>query len=296
MKIVLAGASGFIGSALLSHFQKRGIQVIALSRKNRFGMHYWNPETKEIDSSLLEGAHAVINLAGESIFGRWTEGKKSRMRSSRLLSSNFLTQTLLELSHPPKLYIGASAVGYYGDCGERELTESMPPGEGFAANLCQEWESYPRKLVEVGVRVVFARFGVVFGRKGGAFKKMITPFRLGLGGTFGTGKQIVSWIALEDLVRAIDHVLLTPSIAGPVNFVSPEPVSNYTLTKTLGRLVHRPTFFPLPKRLLEWIFGEGAQFFLWSQKVKPKVLLETGFAFHLPTIEEALKKCLLIKE
>ncbi len=296
MKVILTGASGFIGSALLSYLEKRGNQVIALSRRVRKGMHYWNPETKEIDSSLLEGAEVVINLAGESILGKWTENKKAKIRKSRLQPALFMTETLLRLSHPPKLYIGASGVGYYGDCGEKELTEGAPLGQGFVAELCHEWESSPQKLSESGVRVVSARFGAVFGRKGGAFQKMVTPFRLGLGGVFGSGKQLVSWIALQDLVRAIEHVIHTPSLSGPINFVSPFSTTNYALTKTLGQLVHRPTLFSLPKWFLQWIFGEGSQFFLWSQNVKPKTLLESGFSFHYPKIEDALKKCLLIKE
>ena len=283
MKVVIAGASGFIGSALSAYFLESGEEVVPLShRKN------WDPITKKIDLSLLEGSDVVINLAGETILGRWTERKMASIRESRLLTTAFLTESLLQLKDPPKLYIGASGVGYYGDRGEEKLTEKSSQGSGFTAELCRDWEKIPTKLT--GCRVVAARFGVVLGKGGGAIQKMIPPFRLGLGGVFGSGKQIMSWIAIEDLVGAIDHIIKTETLSGPINFVAPHTVTNRDLTKTLGKVLHRPTFFRLPKWLLGLIFGPGASNFLASTDVQPERLLESGYHFQYPDIERAIQK------
>lgn len=293
-KIAIAGASGFIGKALVSFFEGEGHEVIKLSRTPKEREFYWDPEKKEIDPKILENSDAVINFCGESIFGRWTAKKKERIRKSRTIPTDFLCETLLTLEKPPKLYIGASAVGYYGDRGDEVLTEESLAGEGELAAICKEWEAIPQKLMKKGIRVALARFGIVLGPDGGALKKMLSIFRWGLGGNFGSGQQYVSWIAIDDLVFAMQHLLVEAKLSGPINFVAPFPVTNQELTKTLSKLLNTPALCSMPTPALYLIFGSGAEVYLNSTRAFPKRLEQSGFAFTLPTLEDALKKYLRI--
>lgn len=291
MKVVIAGARGFIGSYLTQFFRGRGDEVVALSRHPRPGESFWDPIERKIDPSALLGADCVINLAGESVMGRWSKKKYFRIRQSRLTATAFLSTTLCKLATPCPLYIGASAIGYYGDRGDEHLTEESPPGHGALATLCQSWERATAELGAKGTRVVLMRLGMVLG-DGGALKEMMGPFRLGLGGRLGSGKQGVSWIAIDDVAAAIVHLMQTPALHGPINCVAPHPVTNAELTKSLGRLLHRPTFFTIPAPLLRLLLGAGALVVLASNFVFPKRLLATGFSFAYPTLESALRKYL----
>lgn len=291
MKIIIAGASGFIGSHLVSFLKEKGHELILLSTRPKPDTHIWNPEQKKIDPSILEGSDVVINLCGENIFGRWTDEKKEKIRKSRLVPVQFLCDTLLTLSSPPSLYIGASAMGYYGDRGDEILTENSPQGTGFLAQLCGEWEAIPQKLQERKIRVVAARFGVVLGKGGGALKSMEGPFRLGLGGKLGTGEQYMSWMAIEDVVEAMHHVIKHPELSGPINFVSPSPVTNLEFTKTLASLVRMPALFSVPEGILKLFLKSAArEAFLSSLRVHPECLLKSGFIFKYPDLLSTLKK------
>lgn len=272
MKVAIAGASGFIGSHLLKFLQEKGHTVFPHPRR----------------SMLPDGIDVVINLSGESIFGRWTEEKKRNILESRIHSTRALCDQILILKNPPKLYIGASAVGFYGDRGEEVLTENSFPGSGFLSEVCQEWEKIPLVLKEKNIRVVAARFGIVFGKGGGALEKMLAPFELGFGGVIGSGKQVMSWIALDDLLRAVEYVIETPQLEGPINFVSPNPSTNRELTRQLGALLKRPTYFRIPKFVFSLLFGEGKEVYLSSAKVLPQRLLESGFQFHYPDLKKYL--------
>lgn len=295
MKIIIAGSSGFIGSNLVAHFEAQGHQLVLLSREpKKTNAYYWNPEERQIDPSVLEGADLVINLSGESILGRWTSKKMEQIRNSRLVSTQFLCDTLLTLPTLPKLYINASAIGFYGDRPQEILDETSQSGHGFLAEVCRQWEAIPAALASKGVRVVFSRFGIVLG-EGGALKQMEKAFRIGLGGVLGTGEQIMSWIAVDDVCSAMSHIISHPEISGPVNFVAPQSVSNASFTEALGKVLQRPTMVPVPKFALTMLFGAGADTLLSSSDARPHRLLETGFAFQYPELEEALKKYLSIK-
>ncbi|MCH9625569.1 MAG: Epimerase family protein [Chlamydiales bacterium] len=294
MKIIIAGSSGFVGSHLRTYFKEHDLILLSRSTEQP-SVHFWDPESKQIDPSILEGADVVINLCGESILGRWNQKKMDQIRSSRLISTEFLCNTLLQLNSLPKLYIGASAIGYYGDRGDEELSESSAPGHGYLAELCREWEAIPEKLCDRGVRVTFARFGTVLGSDGGALKQLDKAFRMGMGGVLGSGEQFMSWIAMEDVGGALQHLIEHPEIKGAVNFVAPGSLSNKEFTHILGHLLNRPTIVPVPKFALSMLFGSGADIFLASTRVLPKVLLDSGYQFQYPQVEEALKKYLLIK-
>jgi uncharacterized protein len=295
MKIVIAGSSGFIGSHLAAYFEKQGHELILLSRKPTSGqMQCWNPEANQLDPTILEGAHVVINLCGENIFGRWNQKKMEQIRKSRLDSTRLLCDTLLGLKKLPELYIGASAIGYYGDRKDEVLVESSPPGHDFLAEVCRSWEQIPEILAPKKVRVVLARLGIVLGEEGGALKHMKKAFQMGMGGILGSGKQMMSWIAIDDVCSAMQHVISHTELAGPINFVAPKAVSNLTFTQTLGKLLHRPSAFFVPKFALSLFFGEGAEMFLASADVSPQRLLDSGYPFQYPELELALKKYLSI--
>lgn len=294
MKIVITGSTGFIGTHLVPYFAAEGHTLVLLSRNpSQPHAHYWNPEKREIDSSILEGCDVVINLTGESILGRWTPKKMEQIRDSRLHATQFLCDTLLSLSTLPKLYIGASAIGFYGDRPLEVLDESHSSGQGFLADVCSCWEAIPASLTAKGVRVALTRFGIVLGN-GGALKQMDKAFRMGLGGVLGSGEQIMSWIAIDDVCRAINHIITHPELVGPVNLVAPQPVSNLKFTQTLGKVLHRPTMVPVPKFALNMLFGPGAEIFLSSANVRPRRLTDSGFTFQFPDLEAALTKYLII--
>lgn len=281
MKIVIAGGRGFIGRAIATYFKEH--QLIILSRTPNQG-HYWNPDARQIAPHLMDGADVVINLAGESILGRWNQDKIERMRESRFKATNFLTELMKR--HPPKLYLGASGMGYYGDRGQELLTEKSPSGHSYLAEICRIWEQIPKQLTEV--RQVYMRFGLILGQ-GGALAKMLPLFKLGLGGILGDGSQIMSWMAINDVCGAIKHIINHSEISGPVNFVAPQTVTNKEFTKTLGRVLRRPTFFGVPKWALKMLYGAGQEVFLTSLNLTPKVLLDSGYQFQYPQLENALR-------
>lgn len=296
MKIIVAGSSGFVGSHLVTYFESQGHELILLSRKPKGAKeHYWNPETKELDLSLLKGADVVINLCGESVLGRWTQKKMDRILESRLVPTQFLCDALVQGSSLPKVYIGASASGYYGDRPDEVLVELSPSGQGFLAEVCRKWERVPDLLKEQGVRVVITRFGMVLGQ-GGALKYMEKAFKMGMGGVFGSGQQMISWISIEDLCSAMRHVIDHTELSGPVNFVSPHAISNREFTEVLGRVLNRPTLVSVPQFALNMFLGSGTEMFLSSTHVHPQRLLESGYCFQYSDLESVLKNNLISKE
>ena len=293
MKILVSGSHGLVGRALVKSLIDDGHEVVRLVRHDRtlgaFEIE-WHPNQGRVDAQQLEGFHAVIHLAGESIAsGRWSEAKKKAIRESRVLGTMLLSHTLARLSQPPSVFICASAIGYYGSRGDELLTETSEMGTDFLALVCLAWEQATHEAAKKGIRTVNARFGIILDRDGGALAKMLTPFRMGIGGRIGNGRQWMSWITLEDVVAALKFVLLDTSARGPVNFVSPNPVTNAEFTQTLGRVLSRPTIFPVPAFAARLAFGEMADaLLLSSQRVQPAVLEDKGFPFYWPTLQAAV--------
>jgi uncharacterized protein len=296
MKILIGGSHGLVGTALIKSLEAEGHEIFRLVR------HYpdssseieWSPDRYSIALARLEGFDAVVNLAGESIAeGRWTEDKKRRIRESRIKGTKLLGDALANLTNRPKTFICASAVGYYGDRGDELLTETSTPGKDFLADLCVEWEKATALATEKGIRVVNTRFGLILDPNGGALAKMLPPFRMGLGGSIGSGKQWMSWIALDDVVGALKFALANEELNGPVNFVAPNPVTNAEFTKRLGEALSRPTLFPIPAFGVRLAFGEMADaLLLSSQRVEPQRLKATGYQFQYSQLEGALRHVL----
>ena len=295
MRIVVGGASGLIGTALVDCLRASGHEVWRLVRQGgaKDGIP-WDPASGKLDATELNGADALIHLSGESVAsGRWTAAKKRAIRDSRILSTQLLASALVAIDRPPRTWLCASAIGWYGDRGDAWLDEDAAPGAGFLAGVCAEWEAATEPAKDAGVRVANLRFGVVLSPDGGALKQMTTAFKLGVGGVIGNGKQYVSWIAIGDAVRAIGHALENPFLIGPVNVVSPNPVTNRELTKTLGAVLHRPTLLPMPAFLARTALGEMAdEMFLASARVRPKRLIDSAFVFDLPELGPALRAML----
>jgi len=286
------GASGFLGRALCAALEQSGITVYRYSRSSHPGFVSWDPTSGKIDSEPLEGADAVVNLAGEDIAGgRWNAGRKQVLRDSRVQSTQLLVSTLSKLKRPPAVLVNASAVGYYGHRGEDAVFEQSAPGHGFLAELCQAWEGAAMPALQRGIRVVIPRFGIVLSTHGGALARMLPAFKLGVAGRLGAGKQFMSWIALSDAVSVL-RFLLTAEIFGPVNAVAPEAVTNEEFTETLGRIVRRPTMLPVPVFALKAALGELSQVLLEGANVRPRVLDEVGFRFDYPRLEDALEALL----
>ncbi len=296
MKVLVTGATGLVGSALCPFLTTGGHEVYRLTRSapKQENDIQWNPETRDLPRARLEGLDAVVHLAGESIAGkRWNAKVKDRLRSSRIEGTRFLCETLAQLQRPPKTLIGASAIGFYGDRGADLLNESAQPGEGFLVDLCRDWEAACDPVRVKGMRVVNLRIGFVLSAKGGGLAAMLLPFRLGAGGILGSGHQYWSWVALDDVVGAIHHCLMQERITGPVNVTAPSPVTNYEFTKTLGRVLGRPTILPMPAFAARLALGEMAnELLLASARVMPNRLSETGYAFRHPTLQEALRHVL----
>lgn len=293
MKILISGSSGLVGAALKSYLLGKGHQVYSLVRRpSENSMHiYWNSTKQQIEDNSLEGLDAIVHLAGESIANnRWNDSVKQKIRDSRVDGTKTLCDALANLKCPPQVLVTASAIGFYGTQVETPVDEDAPKGNGFLADVCAEWEAATKAAKDKGIRVAHSRFGVILSPKGGALKKMLLPFQMGLGGKIGSGKQIMSWVALHDVVRAIDHIIQTKSLVGPVNVVSPRSVTNKEFTKTLGKALSRPTLFPMPAFAAKLAFGEMAdELLLSSVDVKPKALLESGFTFEKSDLLAALK-------
>lgn len=296
MKILVTGSTGLVGSALVPSLKEQGHEVVRAVRRqtDNAAEVYWNPEDGSMDAASLSGIDAAVHLAGENIAERWTEEKKRRIRESRVKGTRLLSETLARLEPKPRVLVSASAIGIYGNRGAEVLTEESSHGEDFLADVCREWEAATAPATESGIRVVNVRIGIVLSAKGGALAKMLTPFKLGVGGKVGSGEQYMSWVALDDVVGIIEHALTNESLSGAVNTVAPTPVTNLEFTKTLGSVISRPTIFPIPAFGLKLAFGkemaEGT--LLSSARVEPAGLKKSGYEFKYPTLEGALRHAL----
>ncbi|MFH9980326.1 TIGR01777 family oxidoreductase [Streptomyces sp. NPDC017179] len=294
-RIVVAGASGLIGSALVRSLVADGHEVVRLVRRSARGADEvrWDPAGRYVDTAGLAGCDAVVNLAGAGVGDhRWTPEYKKTIRDSRVLGTAALAEAVAALDAPPRVFVGGSAIGYYGDTGERAVDEEAPPGDGFLPRLCVEWEQAAAPAREAGIRTVFARTGLVVAREGGAWGRLFPLFKAGLGGRMGDGRQYWSFIALHDEVAALRHLLDTESLSGPVNLTAPQPLTNREITAAMGRVLGRPTPLPVPAPVLRAVLGEMAGDVLGSARVVPKRLLESGFSFAFPGIEDAVRAAL----
>lgn len=294
-RIIIAGASGLIGTALCRALASAGADVYRLVRgaASRPNEIRWDPERGELDAAMLEGAGAVVHLGGASIARRFTEAGKREIRQSRIAGATLLAGTIVALRKPPSAFVCASAVGWYGDRGDEIVDEGSAPGSGFLAEVCREWESAAALARVGGTRVVHARLGVVLSARGGALRGMLTPFRLGLGGVIGGGRQWMSWIALDDAVAALQRMLGDESLAGPVNVVSPNPATNREFTRALGRVLRRPVLLPLPAFAVRLLLGEmGRTLLLDGCRATPRALLAAGFQFRYADLDAALRAAL----
>lgn len=297
MIIAITGASGLIGTALTELLEAEGHVVQRLVRRpvrDRQREIHWDPVAGQIDSAALAGVDGVVNLAGENLAARrWTESFKQEILDSRVRGTQLLCDALAGLEARPRVLVSASATGYYGDRGEEIVDEASAPGVGFLADVCQQWEAATQRARDAGIRVVNMRFGVVLSPRGGALGQMLTPFKLGIGGVIGSGRQYLSWITLDDVISAIWFALKTETLAGPVNAITPDPVTNREFTKTLGSVLGRPTVLPLPAIAARAAFGEMANEMLLSGvRAQPRALLGAGFDFKFPELRPALEHLL----
>lgn len=296
MDVVVSGSHGLIGSALLSALAGAGHRARRLVRSRPgAGDVLWDPAGGTIDAAGLEGVDAAVHLAGAGIGDkRWTDAQKARILESRVMGTALLSSTLARLPVPPRVLVSGSAVGFYGDRGGEVLTEESPPGEGFLAEVVQAWEDAAAPAAEAGIRVVNTRTGIVQSRAGGALKKQLPLFRLGLGGPLGSGRQWVSWITIDDEVAALLHVLTDDSLHGPVNVTSPQPVTNRDLARAIGKALHRPAVVPVPSAALALVLGREmtTEMLVASQRVVPSRLQASGFRFQHPEAGAAMEALL----
>lgn len=294
MDILVSGASGFIGSALVPFLEKQGHQIKKLVRfkeKLQEDEIFWNPVSGEVNSDHFEDFDAVIHLSGKNIAtGRWTKKRKQEIFLTRCRDTWLLSQVLLRVHNPPKTFICASAIGIYGDRGNEVLTEESPAGNSFLATVCKEWEKATAPATEKGIRVVNTRFGAVLGENGGLFQKILPVFKWGMGGNLGNGKQYLSWIVLKDLISAISFTLETKELKGPVNFTAPKPVIFEEFVKKIAERLQRPAFCNLPVPILKLIFGKemAQEVFLASTRAIPEKLIQSGYHFQFPDLDSAL--------
>ncbi len=293
-RILVSGVSGPIGAALLPSFKTRGYEVTRLVRGATAGdgQISWDP-AKPIAPEAVSGFDAVIHLAGESIVGRWTAEKKRRIRDSRVVGTGNLAHALAHAKDKPQVFVCSSAIGFYGDRGDEILNEESVPGKGFLPDVCREWEAATRPAVDAGIRMVQMRTGVVLSPTGGALGKMLTPFKMGVGGKIGNGRQWMSWIDVQDMVGAIHHILKSDLVQGPVNLVAPKPVTNSEFTQTLASVLSRPAIFPVPAFVVKLAFGEmGETVLLGSQRVEPAQLVASGYPFRFSELRASLEAML----
>ncbi|HLM17137.1 MAG TPA: TIGR01777 family oxidoreductase [Acidimicrobiia bacterium] len=297
MDVLVTGAHGLIGSALIPRLRADGHRVVRLVRTDPEGSDdvRWDPTVGTIDAAGLEGVDAVVHLAGAGIGDKkWTAARKQLILESRTQSTGLLARTLAALNRPPKVLLSGSAVGYYGDRGAEEITESSPPGDDFPARVCVAWEAATAPAEEAGIRVVHLRTGIVLAAHGGALHRMLPPFKLGLGGRIGSGDQYMSWITLDDHVGAMRHLLTTESVRGAANLTAPNPATNAEFTKALGDAVHRPTALPTPLLPLKAVYGAELveHLLVKGQRVLPQVLERTGYEFAHRELDDAMRAML----
>ena len=297
MKILVSGSTGTVGSHLLNVISSNSSEIWRLVRSRAEGerLIFWDPQGGRVDNpDLLEGFDAVVHLSGENIIGRWTEKKKDSIRQSRVLSTRYLVSLFSGLRNPPETFICASATGYYGDRGGERLTERSAVGSGFLPDTCREWENEANKASDFGVRVINLRTGTVLSRRGGMLSSLLLPFKMGLGGVVGSGEQYLSWISIEDLSRIIVYLLEREEVRGPVNAVSPNPVTNREFTATLARILRRPAWLAVPAFAVRLFFGEmGRCTILAGSMVFPEKLLSCGYEFLHKDLGSALEDIVL---
>lgn len=296
MNVLISGATGLIGSALTAALSRQGSSISILTRSLRPQgprQIIWDPARSFLDASSLEGSDAIVHLAGESIVGRWTAAKKARIKESRIQATRLLAEAAARMAKPPRVFISASAMGFYGDRGEEVLDEQSSAGSGFLSEVCEAWEASAQPAKDRGIRTVFLRTGIVLSKKGGALKKMLPIFQLGGGGVLGDGRQYWSWITLDDVIGVIQHALVHEPVAGPVNGVAPTPATNTEFTRVLARVLRRPAILPVPRFAARLLMGEMADALLFaSARVVPKALDSTGYRFQFPELESALRHVL----
>ena len=300
MRIVVSGATGFVGSRLSEKVSETGGQVVALSRNAESAQskvpsltaaHPWNPLSEPAPAAAFEGADAVVHLAGETVVGRWTQAKRDAIRDTRVIGTRNLVNGLRDLPSKPKILVAASAIGFYGDRAEEELTETSAAGDDFLADVCQEWEAEAAKAREFGVEVAHVRIGIVLAEGGGALDAMLTPFKLGAGGPLGSGRQWWSWIHRDDLCGLILH-LIERGESGVYNATAPSPMRQKEFARVLGRVLHRPSFMPAPAFALKIVLGGFATELLSSKKVLPQATQAAGFSYQFSELEPALRQAL----
>lgn len=291
--MLITGATGLIGKALQRSFRAKGYDLLLASRSEPSDgdQIQWDAAEGFSDPAQLEGVDAFVHLAGESVSGlRWTDEKKKAIRDSRVLGTRSVVRAISNLKERPKVLVAASAIGFYGERGDEELTESSTAGDDFLSDVAREWESEARRAEDAGIRTVLLRTGIVLSKDGGALGTMLTPFKLGVGGVVGSGKQWMSWISLDDEVEIINFAIENENLRGAVNAVSPNPVTNYEFTKTLGEVLYRPTILPLPEFAVSMVFGEmGDALLLASTRANPRRLLDAGFEFKYPDLKPAIE-------